>query len=438
MTVFLVKFYVSSLVLFSFIFQYQAKRLFFFMRYSVLIGALITVLSGCGNKVPVTSKIDSPNANVNVVIKGTTPRPTSSSSTTTTTTARKTTFTNPSTSSTRAPTTPAATMVPKTLPGLVANKLDVEGGGVWKGDMKPVLAFESALDAQKKSHKPSLFGKLEPCPTNPFYMDGIEILKLNAMYDVGSVAIYRLSDKTKLYKVSSNSEYYLNGLWREKAAMAALDAAKLNISPLMVPEKSLSVSAECKVRSMMMDFVEGENLLAYFRRGIVPSATEVLKVGRLAVRALEKVHGMGLVHGDIHGGNMMYDAKKDQLKIIDYGRAQPFVMSGGKHIMRKSVAHNPSLNPLILSPRELEGIQVARGDDLFRLAEVLVNILQSPRDLLDMMGLQLPPTPVLINRKRNRSFSPKVPSGLQQFYKAVVGLEFAETPDYDKLVAMLA
>lgn len=73
-------------------------------------------------------------------------------------------------------------------------------------------------------------------------------------------------------------------------------------------------------------------------------------------------------------GNCVFSDRADPagtLKMIDYGRARVFVGIKGHHVpaANKSLG---SLNPLLLSPWELEGLTISRRDDMYRLSELLV------------------------------------------------------------------
>jgi serine/threonine protein kinase len=300
-----------------------------------------------------------------------------------------------------------------------------------------VEAFSNSLTSQKKIYESGAVKNGAHCPPNIFRVDSRYMWTESILYQTFGVQIYRLVDPMKLFKVASVSMDDMSGIWNEKAAMAALRATShANISPAIEEDDLVSdLEKGCKVRSMVVDFVEGQSLSK-----LVPGAlsiSKILEIGRLAIKALESVHAAGIIHGDIHRGNIMYDQVTNELKIIDYGRAKPYLTLQGDHIPFQRVPLNPRWNTLLLSIGELSSSEVSRADDLFRLAETLVTMIQGFGDLLDF-GVNLPDTDKLIQKKKTRRFAAKVPQGLCDFYRATVNMKFSEQPDYNKLVAMLA
>ena len=111
----------------------------------------------------------------------------------------------------------------------------------------------------------------------------------------------------------------------------------------------------------------------------------VIDVGIKIVRVLERLHTMGIVHGDIHGGNILLrspvadlaglESKDVDLVLIDFGYASYFPDFIGSPA--KVAAEKPSAfaNPDMLSHWQLDGYRVGRRDDLYRAMEFLARLL---------------------------------------------------------------
>ena len=97
---------------------------------------------------------------------------------------------------------------------------------------------------------------------------------------------------------------------------------------------------------MVMDFIEGESLFDLIdHQGKLPE-TEAVQYIRQIGDALVQVHGMGLVHWDVHPGNIMIRPQKDAV-LIDFGLAgdcPPQSLSREKSFGNKGFAPYEQLN----------------------------------------------------------------------------------------------
>ena len=104
---------------------------------------------------------------------------------------------------------------------------------------------------------------------------------------------------------------------------------------------------------------------------------------RLLARSMEllrTLHMAGLVHGDIHVGNIAFrdseaewDRRNPDLVLIDFGKARFYPFDDDELLAAKA---QPSDRIHHLSPWEIAGHRKAPRDDVYRLVEVFAKILQ--------------------------------------------------------------
>jgi len=111
---------------------------------------------------------------------------------------------------------------------------------------------------------------------------------------------------------------------------------------------------------------------------------QVLMMGRRLVGVLWRLHDLGVVHGDIHAGNIAFKFKKssrspadydpfeDELVLIDFGYHRLITRDYGTG---EDERLDSSLNEKLLSPWHLRFKRIGRRDDLFRLMETLSDLL---------------------------------------------------------------
>ena len=291
-----------------------------------------------------------------------------------------------------------------------------------------------------------------------------------------SVAIFHtvLAEKRLLYESTSKVEqmacpprrFSLNGteywfqsdpfangfgtsLWREAAAAAALNdlivAKNLPSPQLHQPTYNpAEVSRLCQLRMVTMDRAGMFNLDRLVNTYGYQSPADVRKMAIVSLDTLEHVHSRGLLHGDIHAGNFVIEPLGDsrvRLSLIDFGRARPYRDAHtGDHVSYgpTSPADHPSfivLNAGVLSIFELEEIRMSRRDDLFRLAEMLVFLLEGDDSLYDGGEKIIVDRQAALQRKLYRKFSDRVPPEFVAFYRTTMRMGFAQDPDYEALRA---
>lgn len=171
------------------------------------------------------------------------------------------------------------------------------------------------------------------------------------------------------------------------------------------------------------------------------SLKTALMFGIRALRAIEKLHSIGLVHRDIKPANFVIGREldsQDQIKLIDFGLAVSYLRSDGTHVPAKEGGFYGSLP--FASIRALQGLRPTRKDDLESLWYSILYLMsgrlpwghlrtRSPDDVAKFKEFRLNlPIQVLVAN---------VPTSLIFFLDKVNKLKYDETPDYEGFVAWL-
>ena len=77
-----------------------------------------------------------------------------------------------------------------------------------------------------------------------------------------------------------------------------------------------------RVRYLVMEFVEGENMLERVKRKGPLSVDECISCVLQAARGLDYAHQKGIVHRDIKPSNLLRDRRSQRIKILDMGLAR--------------------------------------------------------------------------------------------------------------------
>lgn len=123
---------------------------------------------------------------------------------------------------------------------------------------------------------------------------------------------------------------------------------------------------------IVMDLL-GKSLEVKRRENGKYSIKEVICIGLLLLRKLERLHELGYIHRDLKPENIVYDREGKDIYIIDYGLAKGY-MKNGEHI------ENRKINSIIGTPRYISlnihrGNMPSRRDDIEALGYILVYLL---------------------------------------------------------------
>ena len=247
-------------------------------------------------------------------------------------------------------------------------------------------------------------------------------------------------------RVAQNERQFPGETIREhafKAVAGAGGGAWAAMHPIVSPGPGLD--AKCAMTITVSDYA-GRNTVSKFgppdstHRGGDPllpvTPRQVAAIAARLIEMLREVHQAGIVHGDIHGGNIvMSDVDAPTLKLIDFGRAETFVdIPTGLHILPIPLLIAMSMrNPALLAPFELEGDIPTRRDDMYRLSEILC-VLLDPTSRPRFPGGDVPSTGTWLETSRlkrawriSSAFNP----AFNEFKDEMTNLAFNERPIYE-------
>ena len=136
---------------------------------------------------------------------------------------------------------------------------------------------------------------------------------------------------------------------------------------------------------LVMEYIEGETLVARLDRGPLPSG-ELLRYAIQIADALDKAHRQGVVHRDLKPGNIMLT--KSGAKLLDFGLAKSI---GGAVAVAPGLTASPTVStPLTaegsilgtfqyMAPEQLEGQEADARSDIFAFGAVLYEMATGRR-----------------------------------------------------------
>jgi len=170
---------------------------------------------------------------------------------------------------------------------------------------------------------------------------------------------------------------------RERFFREAAAAGKLNHPNIMTIH---DVGEEHDLAYIAMEFIKGKSLGKYARKGTLLPVKNVLNIISTIADALDYAHKEGVIHRDIKPANIVYDRKKDSLKITDFGIAR---ITASSHTRTGVILGTP----VYMSPEQMTGHKVDGRSDLFSLGTTMFVLLTGtppfPGDTLAALSYQI-------------------------------------------------
>jgi len=157
---------------------------------------------------------------------------------------------------------------------------------------------------------------------------------------------------------------------------------------------------------MAMEFLEGESLQKYCRKGSLLPLRKVLFVVSEVALALDYAHRQGVIHRDIKPANIMV-LKDGKVKVTDFGIAKAVSSSQTKSGIVLGT-------PNYMSPEQINGHDLDGRSDIFSLGVVFFELLTG---VLPFHGKNLTNLFYQITQVKHsapREFNPKVPNPVEQ------------------------
>jgi predicted Ser/Thr protein kinase len=120
---------------------------------------------------------------------------------------------------------------------------------------------------------------------------------------------------------------------------------------------------------LAMEYLRGESLEQWLRRGKSLTVGQLLRVARDITRGLAAAHAKGLIHRDIKPANLWLEAPNGRVKILDFGLAR-----GDKDDMQLTRTGTILGTPSYMSPEQGRGEPADARSDLFSLGCVLYRL----------------------------------------------------------------
>ena len=230
-----------------------------------------------------------------------------------------------------------------------------------------------------------------------------------ATLDDGSVVIAKYTNdcRRRLNNVTTDpiDEYFLlmatkdsgitpNVYGLSEPAMVTIADTPKSYSKFMEAHAVKCLAAGAEVRLLLQERA-GMDMEIYFqllrrRRSSIGDdgkrfLRSVLALGWKSVEVLQKLHKKGIIHGDIHAGNIMFKSPKgsiedydlladddEEIVLVDFGYARYFVNEIGTEPVQPML---PGMNPMLLSLWNLFHRRTGRRDDIYRVFDMLSMIL---------------------------------------------------------------
>lgn len=128
------------------------------------------------------------------------------------------------------------------------------------------------------------------------------------------------------------------------------------------------VGEDQELSYIAMDYLKGEDLMAYAKSESLLPAQETFDVIIQVAEALDYAHNEKVVHRDIKPANMIYDRDGGVVKVTDFGVA---CLTDTSKTKTGTILGSPSY----MSPEQLAGAKVDGRSDLFSLGVTLYQLL---------------------------------------------------------------
>lgn len=176
------------------------------------------------------------------------------------------------------------------------------------------------------------------------------------------------------------------------------------------------------------EYLKGQTLAAVLERDAAFSIDESLRIARDLASALNAVHRIGLVHGDVKAENVMRESG-GRIVLMDFGASG----NAGSLAARLLISGTPRY----LAPEVLNGAPMSAASDWYAFGVTLYLMLagEFPFPSLPYEALRVAkrsPPPSLLTRRAD------LPTSLALWIDALIAVEPGQRPDPSEIVRFLA
>ena len=167
---------------------------------------------------------------------------------------------------------------------------------------------------------------------------------------------------------------------------------------------------------IVMEYVRGETLAAYIRRGR-PSLRRSLEIGIEIADALDAAHRARIVHRDLKPANIMMTGD-GHVKVLDFGLAKflehdtSAPTTGARTPQLETTTGQLLGTPVYMSPEQLLGDAIDQRTDIYTLGVILFEMLTGQRphdgDVLELLRNAALTTPIRTVRDVDGTIAPEV------------------------------
>jgi len=178
------------------------------------------------------------------------------------------------------------------------------------------------------------------------------------------------------------------------------------------------VGEDYELTYMAMEYLEGESLLKYCRKGSLLPLRRTLYVISETALALDYAHRQGVIHRDVKPANIML-LKDGQIKVTDFGIAKAVSSSQTKSGIVLGT-------PNYMSPEQINGHDIDGRSDIFSLGVVLFELLTGQLPFYGKNLTNLFYQITQVKHSSPREINPKVPKPVEQIIDKALAKDSAE------------
>ena len=178
------------------------------------------------------------------------------------------------------------------------------------------------------------------------------------------------------------------------------------------------VGEDYELTYMAMEYLEGESLLKFCRKGSLLPLRKALYIVSETAFALDYAHKQGVIHRDVKPANIML-LKDGQIKVTDFGIAKAVSSSQTKSGIVLGT-------PNYMSPEQINGHPIDGRSDIFSLAVVFFELLTGQ---IPFHGKNLTNLFYQITQTKHpspREINPKVPKPVEQILNKALAKDPAQ------------